>query len=248
VATGGCAGQRGDGAPVEPRELIGLGVLAAVLLQAERTHVGDRLAARRVGHTAAGMADHRAEHARSRAGERPRHCGPLAEPLELDARQVDAQISLDLFEDVIDEGRIRSSGPQPARGVRGDEDGAPLRQIEEAEVSRIPRDVAPFSGGAVEADDEPVRMRVVVVRRPAEEVLPCCPAAGDRVVGERCPRRAVLQRRRLAAARGHHRATARASGAGSAAAPRRPRPATARFTRGAAAAGELTTASARTAE
>jgi len=212
VAAARRARQRGDGARVELGELIGLGVLTAVLLQTKRAHVCDRLAAGRVGDAAAGMADHGAEHTRARAGERPGHGRALAEPLELDPCEVDAEISLDLLENVVDERRVRRGGPEPARGIGRDEDRAPLREIEEAEVRRTPRDVAPFARGAVEADDQPVGMGAVVVGRPAKDVLSLRPAAADRVVGERRCGRAVLQRRRFPAARGHHRGTADATG------------------------------------
>ena len=100
-------------------------------------------------------------------------------------------------------------------------------------------------------------MGVVVISRPAKDVLSGRSATGDHVVGERRPRGAVLQRRRLAAARGHCRSAAGAAaqylaaagGAGSAAATACGScSAAARCARGSAVSGDSTAAAAGAAE
>ena len=180
VAARRCSRKRCNGATVPLRKLIGLGVLAIALSKTKRAKVGNWLARGGIGNTAARVANCGAKHSRTGTGERPRHSRALAEPLQHDTRGIDTKICLDRLQNVIHEGRIRRGAPKPA--VRGGryEDSAVIRERKKPEV-RWPN-VGILTGCPVQADDQPVRVSLIVVVRPPNEKLSALPGAGKCVL------------------------------------------------------------------
>ena len=146
VAAGGRLGQGLGRAPIRLGKEVGRGGLSTRLLGAERSEVGDRLAARGHRLSPGGVSNASAEHTRALAEESNRHCPAHAESFQLDMRRVNAQIGLDLLEDVIGEGHILATGvgPKPAGSIRGYENGAVVckgQEPEERALGRVTIDI-----------------------------------------------------------------------------------------------------------